>query len=81
MKRNNSDAPVLEQIQQLAAEEHHLDGRHALSEEDNNRLHEIQTQLDRCWALLRQRQALRDAGKDPQEAQLRPADIVENYEQ
>jgi hypothetical protein len=81
MPENNTDASVLARIQELAAEEHHLYNRDALSEDDDRRLHEIQTQLDQCWDLLRQRQALRDAGKDPRKARVRPPDIVENYEQ
>jgi hypothetical protein len=39
------------------------------------------TLLDQCWDLLRQRRALREFGKDPDEAKVRPAKIVENYEQ
>jgi hypothetical protein len=31
--------------------------------------------------LLRQRRALRDVGLDPDEAEVRPADVVEKYEQ
>jgi hypothetical protein len=37
--------------------------------------------LDQCWDLLRQRRALRGAGRDPDEAHVRPAKVVENYEQ
>ncbi|HXU47731.1 MAG TPA: DUF2630 family protein, partial [Candidatus Binatia bacterium] len=36
---------------------------------------------DQCWDLLRQREALREFGKDPDRAQVRSADVVENYEQ
>lgn len=48
---------------------------------DQKRLANIQVELDQCWDLLRQRRALRDVGEDPNEAELRPPDIVENYEQ
>jgi Protein of unknown function (DUF2630) len=41
----------------------------------------INIELDQCWDLLRQRQALRDAGRNPDEAHVRPPEIVENYEQ
>jgi DNA-binding transcriptional ArsR family regulator len=34
-------------------------------------LEEIRVSLDQCWDLLRQRRALRDAGKDPEGAQAR----------
>jgi len=36
---------------------------------------------NRCWDLLRQRQALRDTGRDPNQAHVRSPEIVENYEQ
>ncbi len=81
MAENNVDSSVLDHIQELASEEHHLYNQDSLSEEDDRRLHAIQTQLDQCWDFLRQRQALRDAGKDPRQARVRPPGIVENYEQ
>jgi hypothetical protein len=77
----NSDTSILEHIQQLASEEHRLYEQDSLSEKDDQRLREIQTQLDQCWDLLRQRQALRSAGKNPEEARVRPPKVVENYEQ
>jgi hypothetical protein len=81
MPENNTDASVLSRIQELASEEHRLYNQDSLSEDDDQRLQKIQTQLDQCWDLLRQRQALRDAGKDPGKARVRPPEIVENYEQ
>jgi hypothetical protein len=81
MPENNRDASVLNHIQELASEEHSLYNQDSLSEQDDQRLRAIQTQLDQCWDLLRQRQALRDAGKDPRKARVRPPEIVENYEQ
>src|SRR5882724_3887053 len=41
----------------------------------------VKEELDQCWDLLRQRRALREFGRDPDEAKVRPAKIVENYEQ
>jgi hypothetical protein len=38
-------------------------------------------QLDRYWDLLRQRDARRRAGLDPDAAQERSADVVEGYRQ
>ena len=38
-------------------------------------------ELDQCYDLLRQRQARREFGQDPDEAEARPAEIVENYRQ
>jgi hypothetical protein len=52
-----------------------------LSDVDRARLGKINVELDQCWDLLRQRQALRDAGRNPDDAHVRPPEIVENYEQ
>ncbi|TML10147.1 MAG: DUF2630 family protein, partial [Actinobacteria bacterium] len=41
----------------------------------------LQVELDQCWDLLRQRRALREAGRDPGAARVRDPDIVERYEQ
>jgi hypothetical protein len=46
---------------------------------DAERLAAIKVQLDQLWDLLRQRQAKRDAGEDPESAQLRDAGTVEDY--
>jgi hypothetical protein len=45
------------------------------------RLDELKVSLDQCWDLLRQRRALREAGRDPDDAGVRPAEVVERYEQ
>jgi hypothetical protein len=45
------------------------------------RLKKIEVELDQCWDLLRQRQARRAAGQDPNKAHVRSPKIVENYEQ
>jgi len=78
---DNPDASVLAHIQALASEEHRLYQKDSLTDEDDRRLREIQIHLDQCWDFLRQRQALRNAGKDSKDAKVRPADIVEKYEQ
>jgi hypothetical protein len=39
----------------------------------------VRVELDRCWDLLRQRRALRNAGADPDDAAVRDADVVEKY--
>jgi hypothetical protein len=81
MKDAPGDQSVLKVIQELAAEEHRLYQHEALTDADRTRLAKINLELDQCWDLLRQRQALRDAGRNPNEAQVRPPEIVENYEQ
>jgi hypothetical protein len=37
-------------------------------------------ELDQYWDLLRQRDARRHVGEDPDEATIRPSDVVERYE-
>jgi hypothetical protein len=44
-------------------------------------LAEVKVELDQYWDLLRQRRALQEFGEDPDKAKVRPAKIVENYEQ
>jgi Protein of unknown function (DUF2630) len=71
-------------IEQLVAEEHELWDREAAgraSEDDRHRLAQLKVSLDQCWDLLRQRRALDEAGRDPDDAQVRRPDVVENYEQ
>jgi hypothetical protein len=82
--RQATDSPVLAHIQKLVEEEHRLleKGTHGPAEgADLQRLSKVQVELDQCWDLLRQRRALRGSGIDPDMAQVRPAQIVENYEQ
>ena len=81
MKDEAEDQSVLKHIQQLAAEEHRLFAHETLTDGDRARLAKINIELDQCWDLLRQRQALQDAGRNPNEAHVRPPEIVENYEQ
>jgi hypothetical protein len=79
-----TDQPVLAHIQELVEEEHRLfgQGEHGtLADADREKLTSVQVELDRCWDLLRQRRALRQAGQDPDLAQVRSAQVVENYEQ
>ena len=49
------------------------------ADEEKLRLRAVETELDQCWDLLRQRRALRETGGDPTEAHVRPADQVEGY--
>lgn len=81
MENQAEDQPVLNYIQHLVAEEHRLYQQRALTKADRRRLAQLQVELDQCWDLLRQRRALRDVGLDPNEAEVRPPQIVENYEQ
>ncbi|MGZ4198221.1 MAG: DUF2630 family protein, partial [Solirubrobacteraceae bacterium] len=46
---------------------------------DAQRLEAIRIELDQLWDYLRQRRALRDAGQDPDNAQIRDPGTVERY--
>ena len=81
-----SDESLTDRIERLVAEEHELRNREQddstdpeLLESDRERLGSLSIELDRCWDLLRQRRALRDAGSDPSQAQARDASTVERY--
>lgn len=81
-----SDEGITARIESLVAEEHELRSREEqdsartdVLEADQQRLREVEIELDRCWDLLRQRRALREAGADPDQAQVRDADTVERY--
>jgi len=47
--------------------------------EEHRRLKEVEEALDQCWDLLRQRDALRSAGRNPDDATARPVKQVEGY--
>jgi hypothetical protein len=83
-KSSATDQTVLAHIQQLVEEEHRffaLAERGEVGEKDRQRQTQVQVELDQCWDLLRQRRALREVGSDPDMAQVRPAQVVEKYEQ
>jgi hypothetical protein len=71
-------------IEQLAHEEHALreaEGQRSLSEDEKERLVWLEQRLDQCWDLLRQRRALIEAGRDPEDASVRGVSTVEHYQQ
>ncbi len=78
------DAEVIRRIGALVDEEHELErtqGASGPDEEAEGRLREIDVALDQCWDLLRQRRARREMGDDPDDAAVRPPEIVERYQQ
>ncbi|HET6268373.1 MAG TPA: DUF2630 family protein [Acidobacteriota bacterium] len=77
----SKDESVLKNIEKLVEEEHELLDRKDLEGDSLKRLEHVQVQLDQCWDLLRQRRALREFGKDPKDAKVRPEKVVEDYEQ
>jgi hypothetical protein len=83
-----SDESIAARIEGLVAEEHDLRSREQVDSADavaladeRARLRAVEIELDRCWDLLRQRRALREAGADPDEANARDEDTVEGYQQ
>jgi uncharacterized protein YjaG (DUF416 family) len=81
MANDNKDQPVLGHIDTLVKEEERLHAQRELTDEERGRLAKIKVELDQCWDLLRQRRALREFGRDPEQAKVRPPKVVENYEQ
>jgi Protein of unknown function (DUF2630) len=80
------DDSILSRIERLVDEEHALMGREQddavdgdALEADRRRAERVSIELDRCWDLLRQRRARRDAGEDPDEARVRDPATVEKY--
>ncbi|MGI4896358.1 MAG: DUF2630 family protein [Janthinobacterium lividum] len=76
---------IHQRISDLIAEEHRLRAALQAGElsaaEEHTQLQEAERALDQSWDLLRQRQARRDAGQDPDTAEARPADEVGGYRQ
>jgi hypothetical protein len=79
MTRHTTDQTVLNHIEQLVTEEKGLYAKGEVSDAEKTRLNQINLELDRCWDLLRQRRALREFGRNPDDAEVRPAKVVENY--
>ncbi len=81
---SDDDTTIRRHIHDLVAEEHSLRDRLARGEisrdEEHSRLQHIETELDQCWDLLRQRDARRHVGDDPEGARVRPPDVVEGYQ-
>ena len=75
------DSTILQHVSALVDEEHRLREHGTPSSTDAARLKHVQEQLDQCWDLLRQRRARRHAGQNPDDAVVRPADVVERYQQ
>ena len=78
------DSTLRDQIEQLVAEEQRLmqeaEG-HGPDDARHGRLAELKVELDRCWDLLRQREAREEFQLDPDDASVRDAGTVEGYEQ
>jgi predicted nuclease with TOPRIM domain len=77
------DKTFRERIAELVAEERQLrrklGQREITADEEHARLREVETELDQCWDLLRQRDAKREFGENPDDTSTRPPDVVEKY--
>jgi hypothetical protein len=79
-----SDAQISNSIDELVQEEHRLweaESRGEAGEVERRRLAEVKVALDQCWDLLRQRRALEEFGRDPNQAEPRSEQVVEHYQQ
>ena len=78
-----TDETLHQRIHDLTVEEQRLRTAHrngdALTDGERARLQRIEVSLDQAWDLLRQREARRSAGLDPENAVERDAATVENY--
>ncbi len=75
------DTKLMKQIKGLVEREEGLYLKGNFTRHEVKELGRLKIELDRLWDLLRRRRALRNAGMDPDEAQIRSAEVVENYEQ
>jgi len=79
-----ADEQIHAEIERLVAEEQELWQRESTGnagDAERRRLESVKVSLDQCWDLLRQRRALREAGRDPGAADVRGPEVVEGYEQ
>lgn len=78
-----ADEELHEKINELSDEQRELRAKVASGDVDSDtgqtRLKGIEVELDRLWDLVRQRDAKREFGQDPNDATERPADVVEDY--
>lgn len=80
-KTKMEDSTVLNHIKKLSDQEEHLYTKGNLTDAEVSELHKMKVELDRCWDYLRQRRALREFGKNPNDANVRDSQTVENYKQ
>jgi hypothetical protein len=77
------DVDIRHRISELVSTERSLREKLAAgeisTEEEHEQLRRVEVELDQCWDLLRQREALRDSGGDPNRAAARSEGTVEGY--
>ena len=78
-----SDVDIRQHISDLIASERALRERLARGEinqeDEHQQLRRVEVELDQLWDLLRQRDARREFGGNPDHASVRDASTVENY--
>lgn len=79
MAKPTIDDSIFRKIERLVHEEQQLYRKPRLTDHDQVRLEDTKVELDQCWDLLRQRDARREFGQDPNDAKMRPASVVERY--
>ncbi len=78
----DSDEQIRQRIAELVEQQHALrDTPGGPGDAERSQLAAIEVEQDRLWDLLRQREALQEAGSDPDLAKERAASEVENYRQ
>ncbi|RYE35731.1 MAG: DUF2630 family protein [Sphingobacteriaceae bacterium] len=78
---NMDDNAIMAHIKQLTERQEQLYGKEVLTDQEVAELHKIKPEQDQYWDLLRQRRALRDAGENPDNANMRSVKTIENYEE
>jgi hypothetical protein len=73
------DREILCRIEALVEEERRLRDSGEHTDEQRARLRQIEEDRDQLWDLIRQRDAKRQYGEDPDEASPRPEQQVEGY--
>ena len=73
------DSDIRGRIEALVEEERRLRDSGEHTDEVRSRLRQIEEDRDQLWDLLPQRDAKRQYGEDPDEAQPRPEQQVEGY--
>jgi Protein of unknown function (DUF2630) len=73
------DESIHETITKLVEQEHHLRAQSDHTDDQRAELARLEESLDQCWDLLRQRDALRATGANPDQAGPRPTSEVEGY--
>lgn len=80
MADETGDRKVLDHITALHDEEQRLFAKGTLSDAERHKLQKINIELDQAFDLLRQRRALREFGRNPDDAEERPPNVVEGYQ-